>query len=111
MSTVLLDKNLFLCVFIGGYVWAYNTQPYFESIGQTSTEIGRYMSWIPLVAGSIGVVFGGFISDRIVKQRGLHARVLVLISSQVIFAKNTVTDFLARLKQWHWHLLSIHLSQ
>jgi hypothetical protein len=70
-------------LFSAGYVWAYNTQPYFESIGQTRTDIGKYMSWIPLVAGCIGVVLGGFISDRVVKRIGPHARLLVLIVSQV----------------------------
>ncbi|XP_046379348.2 MFS-type efflux pump MSMEG_3705-like [Haliotis rufescens] len=69
-----------------GYVWAYNTQPYFVMIGQTKEQIGTYMSWIPLVSGSIGVVVGGFISDRVVKKRGLYARVLILVASQIIAA-------------------------
>ena len=41
------------------------------------------MSWIPLVGGSLGVVLGGFISDRIIKNRGFYARVWVLVFSQV----------------------------
>ncbi|XP_013388870.1 protein spinster homolog 1 [Lingula anatina] len=70
----------------GGYVWAYNTHPYFEAIGRPTDEIGTYMSVIPLVGGSIGVVLGGFISDVIVKRRGPTARVLVLVASQVLAA-------------------------
>lgn len=69
-----------------GYVWAYNTQPYYESIGQSSIDIAKYMSWIPLVGGSIGVVLGGFISDRIVKNQPAYKRIWVLVVSQLISA-------------------------
>ncbi|KAK2567009.1 Sphingosine-1-phosphate transporter SPNS2 [Acropora cervicornis] len=69
----------------GGYVWAYNTQPYFNKY-YPSTNVGEYMSWIPLVGGSLGVVLGGFISDRLIKNRGFYARVWVLVFSQVIAA-------------------------
>ena len=67
----------------GGYTWAVNTETYFESQGQTDAQIGTYMSWIPLVGGSLGAFFGGFISDRVVKSRGISARMLVLVVSQV----------------------------
>ena len=66
----------------GGYVWAYNTQPYFNKY-YPDVNVGKYMSWIPLVGGSFGVVLGGFISDRLVKNRGSYARVWVLVFSQV----------------------------
>lgn len=69
-----------------GYIWAYNTQPYYTSIHQTPEQIGTYMSWIPLVAGSIGVVLGGFISDRFVKRLGPYGRVFVLVFSQLLAA-------------------------
>ncbi|XP_078349964.1 MFS-type efflux pump MSMEG_3705-like [Oculina patagonica] len=69
----------------GGYVWAYNTQPYFNKY-YPNTNVGKYMSWIPLVGGSLGVVLGGFISDRLIKNRGFYMRVWVLIFSQVIAA-------------------------
>ena len=64
-------------------MWAYNTQPYFESVGQTAKQIGTYMSWVPLVGGSIGVILGGKVSDFLMKRLGLFARVLVLTVSQV----------------------------
>ena len=70
-------------------MWAYNTQPYYESMGQTAAQIGKYMSWIPLVGGSVGVVLGGFISDKVVKRVGPHARLLVLIASQVCSMHST----------------------
>lgn len=69
-----------------GYVWAYNTQVYFDGLGQTPAQIGSYMSWIPIVGGSIGVVFGGFISDRVVQRTGPHGRIWVLVLSQILSA-------------------------
>ena len=68
---------------IAGYVWAYNTQIYYEELGEEPTTIGLWMSWVPFIGGSIGVVLGGFISDRVVKRVGPYARLLVLIVSQV----------------------------
>eukprot|EP00753_Platysulcus_tardus_P002744 PLAT11858.1.p1 GENE.PLAT11858.1~~PLAT11858.1.p1 ORF type:complete len:470 (-),score=246.17 PLAT11858.1:83-1492(-) len=71
----------------GGYVWAFNTELFFaETRHLGKDEIAAYMSWIPLVGGSLGATFGGFISDRIVKKRGPAARILVLIASQVLAA-------------------------
>ena len=65
----------------GGYVWAYNTQPYFNQY-YPDVNLGYWMSWIPLVSGSMGVLLGGVISDRVIT-RGLYARVWVLVFSQV----------------------------
>ncbi|XP_059174698.1 protein spinster homolog 1-like [Physella acuta] len=70
----------------GGYVWAYNTQPYFDATNVSKETVGSYMSWIPLAGGSLGVLFGGFISDRVVKNRGLYARIVVLVASQLVAA-------------------------
>ena len=66
----------------GGYVWAYNTQPFFAQTYKAEV-IAAYMSAIPLVAGSIGAVVGGLISDLLVKNKGPFARIWVLIVSQV----------------------------
>ncbi|XP_077986710.1 MFS-type efflux pump MSMEG_3705-like [Glandiceps talaboti] len=68
-----------------GYVWAYNTQPYFNAY-YPEINVGNWMSWIPLVSGSIGVVFGGFISDRVVKRSGPVARIWVVIVSLMVAA-------------------------
>ncbi|CAD5115834.1 DgyrCDS4772 [Dimorphilus gyrociliatus] len=70
----------------GGYVWAFNTQPFFESLGQTRKQIGTFMSWIPLVGGSLGVLFGGLLSDLVVKRYGTYMRLAVLIVSQILAA-------------------------
>lgn len=68
-----------------GYVWGFNTQNFFNEYYPT-TSTGRWLSWIPLVGGSIGVIFGGFISDRFVKKSGPVARIWVLIASLVVAA-------------------------
>ena len=66
----------------GGYVWAYNTQVFFQQF-YTRKEINRFMSWIPLVGGSLGAIVGGVISDFLVKNRGTAARIWVMVVSQV----------------------------
>lgn len=66
-----------------GYVWAYNTQIYFQDLGVTPQTIAKYMSFIPLFAGCVGVILGGFIADRVVTRVGINARIGVLIASQV----------------------------
>lgn len=87
-----LAPSLILAVLAGsvrnaaGYVFAYNTQPYFNSIGETKEDIAKFMGWIPIVGGSFGVVVGGFISDRVVKGRGIYARVAVVIASLLVAA-------------------------
>ncbi|XP_071948158.1 protein spinster homolog 1-like [Antedon mediterranea] len=68
-----------------GYVWGYNTQLFFNTY-YPDINTGNWFSWIPLVGGSLGVAFGGFISDRFVKRRGPSARVLILIASLLIAA-------------------------
>ena len=68
----------------GGYVWAYNTELFFENVrGETPSEIAVYMGWIPLVGGSLGAVVGGVISDKVVKRGTVSDRLWVLIISQV----------------------------
>ncbi|XP_043196131.1 MFS-type efflux pump MSMEG_3705-like [Amphibalanus amphitrite] len=69
-----------------GYVWSYSAETYFESTGQTPAQIGTYMSWIPMVSGSVGVLVGGFVSDRVVSRVGPHGRVWVIVASQLLAA-------------------------
>ena len=67
----------------GGLVWAYNTKAYFRIYFCNTTGVGTYLSWIPLVGGSIGAVVGGMVSDWLIKKRIRTARLWVLIGSQV----------------------------
>ncbi|XP_072045497.1 MFS-type efflux pump MSMEG_3705-like [Amphiura filiformis] len=68
-----------------GYVWGFNTQNYFN-LYYPNENTGLWFSWIPLVGGSIGVVFGGVISDNVVRTRGPVARIWVLIFSLLLAA-------------------------
>lgn len=67
----------------GGYVWAYNTKPFFNKY-YPRIVVADYLTWIPLIGGSVGAFVGGFISDRLVGSRGPSARIWVLIISQVV---------------------------
>ena len=67
----------------GGLVWSYNVKAYFTHYYCGSVNVGSYLSWVPLVGGTIGALFGGWVSDRVARSRGLAARLWVLIVSQV----------------------------
>ena len=67
----------------GGLVWAYNTKAYFRLYYCNTTDVGSFLSWVPLVGGSVGAVLGGVVSDRLARKRGYRARLWVLIGSQV----------------------------
>ena len=70
----------------GGYVWAYNTEIFFHNYRKFSRDdITYFMSWIPLVCGSIGAFVGGVVSDLVLKfsHKGPYVRIWVLFISQV----------------------------
>ncbi len=85
---VVLSPTLLLLSLAGGVrqgaglVWSYNVKTFFGC----SVNIGTYMSWVPLVGGTLGAVLGGFLSDRLMKRRGQVARFWVLIISQLVAA-------------------------
>jgi len=54
------------------------------------------------VGGSVGAFFGGFISDRVVKRRGIPARMAVLMVSQVNIVSSDVISSL------RWCMMSGH---
>ena len=53
------------------------------------------------MGGSLGVLVGGFISDRVVKGRGIYARVAVIIASLVCI-KSISCQFKTPAKQNLW---------
>lgn len=65
-------------------VWAYNVKSYFAQYYCSSASVGVYLSWVPLVGGTLGAVCGGLVSDKLVQRRGQMARLWVLIVSQLI---------------------------
>ena len=89
LRSVFQPSLLLLCVAGGvrqggGLVWAYNAKPYFAQYYCSEESVGVYLSWVPLVGGSIGAVFGGLLSDRLVRSRGQMARLWVLTASQLL---------------------------
>ena len=51
----------------GGYAWAYNTRPYFQSYHpEFDADLGYWLLGCSIGGGSFGVFFGGFLSDRLV---------------------------------------------
>ena len=68
----------------GGYSWAYNAQLYHDTY-YPDFDVGMYLFITSIVGGSIGILVGGVVSDRIVKRVGVQARAWVLATSQVIY--------------------------
>lgn len=68
----------------GGLVWAYNVKAYFNQYYCSSESVGTYLSWVPLVGGTLGAVCGGLVSDKLVQKRGQVARLWVLVISQLL---------------------------
>ena len=50
----------------GGYVWGYQADNYFvnETLDDNYT-VATWLGWVPMVAGSIGCLLGGIISDKL----------------------------------------------
>lgn len=67
----------------GGLVWAYNVKAYFHQYYCGRVNVGDYLSWVPLVGGTLGALVGGFVSDRLARSKGFNGRLAVLVSSQV----------------------------
>ena len=67
----------------GLLVWVYNAKAYFQTYYCDTLWVGVFLSWVPLVGGSLGAVLGGVVSDRLAKRWGGMTRPYVLILSQV----------------------------
>ena len=65
-------------------MWAYNVKAFFHRYYCSFVNIGAYLSWVPLVGGTLGAILGGLLSDWLVKRRGQVARFWVLIASQLL---------------------------
>ena len=46
-------------------------------------KVVNWMTWIPLIFGSLGAFGGGFISDKVSKGRGTSTKLFVLIACLV----------------------------
>lgn len=65
-----------------GLVWAYNVKTYFNQL-YCGVDVGVYLSWVPIVGGTLGALLGGLMSDRLARLNGYKGRMWVLIFSQV----------------------------
>lgn len=88
LVTYLQAPLLLLCVAGGlrqggGLIWSYNVKAYFTHYYCGSVNVGNYLSWVPLIGGTVGALFGGWVSDRVARTRGIAARLWVLIISQL----------------------------
>lgn len=67
----------------GGMTFAYNADLYYN-IYFPDVDLGWWLFGVTIGIGSIGVVVGGIVSDKIVAKMGIRSRVAVLTISQLI---------------------------
>ena len=68
--------------FLAGFSYAYNARLY-NLTYFPDFDVGAWLSLVSILAGSLGVVLGGLISDAIVVRIGVHARLWILGSFMV----------------------------
>ncbi|KAJ8682906.1 hypothetical protein QAD02_018698 [Eretmocerus hayati] len=66
----------------GGYCFAYNSDLYYRQYFP-DYDLGWWLFAVTTVIGSIGVVVGGYVSDKFVAKMGVKSRVAVLALSQL----------------------------
>lgn len=67
----------------GGMTFAYNADLYYNNYFP-EVDLGWWLFAVTIGIGSIGVVVGGIVSDRIVAKMGIRSRAFVLALSQLI---------------------------
>ncbi|ODM94927.1 Protein spinster 2, partial [Orchesella cincta] len=67
-----------------GYTWGYNSALYFQTYFPNYSSASIWLTWITIGGGSLGVILGGYVSDRLVSRLGISSRALVLAGSQII---------------------------
>lgn len=86
---VLTQPRVMLLVFAasirhcGGMTFAYNADLYYNSYFP-DVDLGWWLFGVTIGIGSVGVVVGGIVSDKIVAKMGIKSRVAVLAISQLI---------------------------
>ncbi|CAG9853594.1 unnamed protein product [Phyllotreta striolata] len=67
----------------GGMCFAYNCDLYYQTYFP-DYDLGWWLFAVTIVIGSIGVVVGGIVSDKIVAKMGIRSRCVVLAVSQIV---------------------------
>eukprot|EP00904_Undaria_pinnatifida_P007739 jgi/Undpi1/4095/HiC_scaffold_16.g07462.m1 len=66
-----------------------------HDVGMPPSELEWFVSWVPLVGGSIGAMVGGFLSDRLAQRLGTAGRLWVVIVSNALASPFAVGVLLA----------------
>ncbi|KAL1114880.1 hypothetical protein AAG570_007704 [Ranatra chinensis] len=67
----------------GGLCFAYNCDQFYRVIFP-HLDLGGWLFFVTFVIGGVGVLVGGYVSDKIVANMGIKSRVVVLAVSQLI---------------------------
>jgi predicted MFS family arabinose efflux permease len=109
---VLMQPNVVLLMIAasirhtGGMTFAYNADLYYNNYFP-EVDLGWWLFFVTIGIGSVGVVVGGVVSDKIVKKMGVRSRVLVLALSQLI---STPGAFGSVLLDPFWAMISLASS-
>lgn len=87
-NVILQPRVIMLCLaasirHCGGMCFAYNCDLYYQQYFP-DYDLGWALFAVTIVIGSIGVVVGGVVSDKIVAKMGIRSRVAVLAISQLV---------------------------
>eukprot|EP00903_Cladosiphon_okamuranus_P019176 g17638.t1 len=66
-----------------------------HDVGMPASHLELFVSWVPLVGGSLGAMMGGILSDRIAKEYGTAGRLWVVVVSNAIATPFAVGVLLA----------------
>lgn len=103
MILLMLAASLRHC---GGMTFAYNADLYYNTYFP-EVDLGWWLFALTIGIGSIGVVVGGIVSDKIVAKMGIRSRGYVLALSQLI---STVPAFGSVYFNPTWAMITLALS-
>ncbi|CAM9515980.1 unnamed protein product, partial [Ectocarpus sp. 4 AP-2014] len=66
-----------------------------HDVGMPAHQLECFISWVPLVGGSLGAMIGGFLSDRVAQRLGTAGRLWVVIISNALASPFAVGVLLA----------------
>ena len=77
--------------------------------GQTQAEITSYMSWIPLVFGSLGLLGGGKLADLTKKKYGVKSSVGLMAATQILASPYAVGVLYLQTTASYFFLIPVYL--
>jgi len=70
----------------GGTIWGYNMSLFYQERGVPVDVLAEWLSWLPMVAGVIGSLLGGFFGDKVIKWAPDRGRLFLLVFSCALSA-------------------------